>query len=293
MKASKFFIIGIAAMAFFFIPSGGETLHDSGAVSEAVPKTLPPPVIEAKAARARDLLNGETLFSKNSGDILPLASLTKVVSLLVILELADLYEEVIVSQSAVLTPEPSSLVVGEKLQVVDLATMAMVESSNDAVAALVEYVADKNGVAQELSKDWFLNLMRQKVEAFGINEMMLFDFTGLDIDDNFAGAYGTAEDVLKITGQSRNSILWQLGDIREVVSQEGIVHTLKPTNTLYQELSSLIGAKTGFTDIAGGNLLVIVEYPLGNPVGIVVLGSSEEGRFEDVKKILDWIKTTR
>jgi len=59
------------------------------------------------------------------------------------------------------------------------------------------------------------------------------------------------------------------------------------------ELTPLVGSKTGYTDLAGGNLLVIVEYPIGHPLGIVVLGSSAEGRFLDVKKILKWIKSQR
>lgn len=254
---------------------------------------IPAPKIEAKAALAEDLLTGEILFSKNSGEILPLASITKILALLAVLDYASLDEEAAVSKTAVLTPEPSSLRVGERFLVKDLVSMAMAESSNDAVTALFEYAAEKNQISGEQAKEWFLDLMQKKAEQFGAADMKFYNIWGLDESPELAGGYGSADDLLKIAKASLGSPIWQLGAVREIVSGEGIKHNLKPTNELGQELTPLIGAKTGYTDLAGGNLLVIVEYPIGRPLGIIVLGSSAEERFLDVKKILEWIKSQR
>lgn len=245
------------------------------------------PEINAKAALTEDLFSGEVLFSKNSGEILPLASLTKIISALVVLDQSTLEEEVVVSKEAVEAPGPSSLKVGEHFKAGDLLAMAMVESSNDAIAALVLHTIQKNNA----DYDWFLDLMRKKAEALGASGMNFYNISGLDLSESVSGAYGSAEDIMKITEASLASPLWGLGEIREIISREGIKHALKPTNDLAPELTPLVGSKTGYTDLAGGNLLVIVEYPIGRPLGIVVLSSTEEGRFEDVKRILKWMKS--
>jgi D-alanyl-D-alanine carboxypeptidase len=59
----------------------------------------------------------------------------------------------------------------------------------------------------------------------------------------------------------------------------------KNTDKLAENLPGLIAGKTGFSDLAGGNLAVAVDIGLNHPVIIVVLGSTEEGRFEDVKEL--------
>jgi len=135
--------------------------------------------------------------------------------------------------------------------------------------------------------------MNLKANSLGAFTMNFHNATGLDISTTESGAYGSAEDLMNIAKATIDSELWQFGEITEVQSKEGFIHPLHPTNLLKSEITGLIGGKTGFTDLAGGNLLVIVQYPYpgGHLYGIVVLGSSEKGRFEDVKKILEYIKS--
>ena len=59
----------------------------------------------------------------------------------------------------------------------------------------------------------------------------------------------------------------------------------KNTNKLIEHLPGIIGSKTGFSDLARGNLAVVFDMGLEHPVIIVALGSSEEGRFEDIEKL--------
>ncbi|MBI2021157.1 D-alanyl-D-alanine carboxypeptidase [Candidatus Giovannonibacteria bacterium] len=250
-----------------------------------------PPEIDAKSALAEDFVTGKIYFAKNKDLLLPLASLTKILTALVALDRLSLDEVIQISKTAINAPETSFLKIGEHFLARDLLSMAMVASSNDAIEALYEAATDSEGILTEFRKEWFLSLMRQKAESFGARDMVFNNTTGYDVSESLAGGYGSAEDILKIAKGSLDSPIWQFGGVREIYSKEKRKHILKPTNELYGELPELIGAKTGFTDLAGGNLLVVVEYPLGHPVGIVVLGSTEEGRFTDVKKILNLIKS--
>ena len=100
------------------------------------------------------------------------------------------------------------------------------------------------------------------------------------------GRMGPRATLCVLAKNSFSSPLWDLTHIEMITSQEGRAIILKPTNILQGSLVQLHGAKTGFTDIAGGNLLVLLEQPIGRPVGIVVLGSTHKGRFSDMAFLL-------
>ncbi|MBI2023317.1 D-alanyl-D-alanine carboxypeptidase [Candidatus Giovannonibacteria bacterium] len=284
----------VVLMAALFLPAQSvKKLAGAETQPAQVYDENPPPAIEAKGGLAVDFVTGKTLYEKNKSDKLPLASVTKIISLLAIMDRVGPDEAVEISENAVLTPEPSSLRAGEHLKAKDLIAMAMTESSNDAVSALVEHTAKKYSVPPEDMDEWFLGLMRAKAASLGSPNMIFYDPTGLDVDESLSGAYGSAEELLSFAKAALSSPLWQFGDLKAVISAEGFEHNLITTNELYPKLTNFVGAKTGYTDLAGGNLLTIIEYPLGNPVGIVVLGSSKDGRFLDTQRILEWIKTSR
>lgn len=234
------------------------------------------PDIEAKSALVFDLLTEEIIFEKNIDELLPLASLSKIISSLVIIDHIALDELVKITKSAVETPEPSNLKVGEYLRAEDLLALAMGESSNDAMMALVEHFGDAN---------WFLQLMNEKAKSLGAKTMSFLNPTGLDIKGRRVGGevasnFGSARDLSQIVKNSLDSIIWQVGN------KEGLKHT----NILRGEISGIVGAKTGFTDNAGGNLILILEHPIGKPKLIIILGSTLVGRFEDAKKLATLLK---
>jgi D-alanyl-D-alanine carboxypeptidase len=74
-------------------------------------------------------------------------------------------------------------------------------------------------------------------------------------------------------------------DTATVISTNGINHNIENTNEIINELPNVIASKTGFTDVAGGNLAVIIDPGLNRPVVIVVMGSSKDGRFKDVERL--------
>jgi len=249
----------------------------SETVAAASAARLTAPEIEAKAALAKDFSTGKILYEKNSDYPLPLASLTKIISSLTTLDFVSLDEKIKTQK-------------GEHFKARDILAMIMVESSNGAVETLFNHTAGKNNIEPAKAKDWFLELMSKKAESLGGGGMLFSTIDGVDASENSAGAIGSARGMMQIAERSLDSQLWQFGGIHKVISEEGLIYALKPTNALESEIPELLGAKTGLTDLAGGNLLIIFASGMGHPTGIVVLGSSAEGRFKDVKKILEYIK---
>ena len=282
---SKTIVILIALVGIFFLPTK-KTLPSEK--DNIVPRafSVPKENLEAKSALVVDLTRGTVLFEKNADDVLPLASLTKIVSLLTVFDEISPNEIITVSESATKTEGGGDIQPGEHFFAKDLAAFAMTESSNDATIALVETVAKHNSIGPSAAESWFLDRMRQKAQNLGASTMQFLNTTGLDISQNEAGAKGSARDIMHVVINSYDSFLWRASEQNTVTAIEGTRHILKPTNKISYDLAGLVGSKTGFTDLAGGNLLVLIEHPIGQPIGIVILGSSQEGRFSDVQTII-------
>ena len=92
--------------------------------------------------------------------------------------------------------------------------------------------------------------------------------------------YRTYPDIFNATTHERVTVQTLNGPLSGVPN----------TNTALNQFVGLSGSKTGFTDLAGGNLAIIFDVSLGKPVVIVVLGSCKEGRFEDMRKLYDLTK---
>ena len=65
------------------------------------------------------------------------------------------------------------------------------------------------------------------------------------------------------------------------------MHHVINTNDLVDQIPGMIGSKTGYTDLAGGNLVLLVDIGIDHPIAIAVLGSTRDERFSDVKKLID------
>jgi D-alanyl-D-alanine carboxypeptidase len=72
-----------------------------------------------------------------------------------------------------------------------------------------------------------------------------------------------------------------------IESLDGFTHTAPNTDIIVQSVPSLIAGKTGYTVLAGGNLTIIFDAGVQQPIAVVVLGSSYNGRFDDIKKLVD------
>jgi D-alanyl-D-alanine carboxypeptidase len=114
--------------------------------------------------------------------------------------------------------------------------------------------------------------------------------TGLDISANQPGAAGNAKDVSFLM----EYILINYPEIltptqkasARVYNSTGQYHDVENTNDIVNRIPNVLGSKTGFTDLAGGNLTIAFDIGLNRPIIVTVLGSSREERFSDVLTII-------
>lgn len=248
--------------------------------------------LTGQAAYAADLKTGRTLYEKNADVQLPLASLTK---LMTVLTASDTLgsEEVVTITAEALTPEgDAGLALGERWRVEDLIDFTLVTSANDGAHALALAAQRKARGTPEA----FIGRMNAKAVSLGMSQTFFADDTGLDISESSASAFGSARDVgtlfSHIVRTKPRLIEGTTVAAGTFVSLDGISHRGTNTSSVISGLSGAIGSKTGFTDLAGGNLGIIFEPLPGQPVVAVVLGSTREGRDTDMLALTRALKAS-
>ena len=240
------------------------------------------PFLTAEAAIVYDIDHKKVLFEKKSNDQLPLASVTKLMTALVVSEHLEPNESVTISDQDLAGGSNAGLIVGDTWTTQNLLDYTLVTSANGGASALARTVSLKTG--QE-----FVVLMNKKAEELRLDNTYFINETGLDIGNTYGGSYGSAYDmaillshIIKteprlISATSQNTI--------STTSNSGRVYNGANTNYIVNNLPGLIGSKTGFTYQAGGNLAVAIDAGLNQPVAIVVLGSTRASRFGDVDRL--------
>ncbi|HXV27072.1 MAG TPA: serine hydrolase [Candidatus Paceibacterota bacterium] len=243
--------------------------------------TLPTPAPDANAALVYNLGTETILYSKNDTVRAPIASLTKVLTALVVHDLFAVNDVVTVASSAVRVDGiRQTLFAGERIRVGDLMTLMLVESSNDAAYALAAH-ASSQGID-------LVGRMNDRAESLGMVHSLFTDPAGLDDT-----AYATVKDLIRLVKEAvRYPGLWTVMREPEVTvsSADGVIqHVAKNTNALLDDFPGIIWGKTGNTDGALGCMLLIVEIPEKNDIIVsAVLGS--RSRFSDTRLLVDWVQ---
>ena len=241
--------------------------------------------IEAKSFYVYDILDKKSLFSKDEHAKLPLASITKLMSGLVILDIMPETTEITIGGEDISLEGGNDLSLGEKWKLKDLLDYSLMTSSNGGIHAM----ASALDYYQAVNNNNTVKIMNEKAVSLGLNDTVFINETGLDIDGNMAGAYSSAYDVSqlleKIIRDNPSLISSTNKQHEDFVSENNIKHTALNTNISINQISGLIASKTGFTNLAGGNLAVVFDAGFMHPIVIVVLGSSTDGRFSDVIKL--------
>jgi D-alanyl-D-alanine carboxypeptidase len=119
-----------------------------------------------------------------------------------------------------------------------------------------------------------------------MNESRFNNETGLDLSSSESGGYSSSRDVAFLFAyvlRNHPEILEATRhEIFNVKSENNIKHSATNTNIGIQNIPGLIASKTGYTDMAGGNLAIVFDPGVGRPIVVVALGSSEVGRFSDI-----------
>ncbi len=244
--------------------------------------------LKAKGAILIDCSTGTTLLEKNSHDKLPIASVTKVMSMMLIMEAID--KGVISYDTKVTVSEYSWsfggsqvwLEPGEVFTVDELLKAVAIHSANDATVALAEAIAG--------SEDAFVAMMNQKAQELGMNDTNFLDCSGLTDTGHYSSAHDIAvmsrELLLKHPDITKYTSTWQ-AKFRENVPGKKYV-SLDNTNKLVRHYSGTVGLKTGYTGAAGHCLSAAVVRN-GQQLISVVLGEPDSNtRFAESRKLLDY-----
>ena len=233
------------------------------------------PGVDARAYEVVNAATGEVLATRNAGARLPMASITKLMTVLVVLERAELDDVVTVDRDAVgVTGSGVRLRAGERITVRDLVAAALIQSANDAAIALAAHVGGGD-------EDAFVRLMNRKAAQLGLHSTHFERADGLDV----AGHVSTAHDVNRLA-----QIAMRKPEIRRVVAVRDASiaggRSLHTWNDLLGTFPGLVGVKTGHTSIAGWCQVAAARGP-GFTIYATILGSPSRGeRNSDLAELL-------
>lgn len=243
--------------------------------------------LTARSAILIDAKSGLVLWKMNEQERLAIASLTKIMSMLLIFEKLEakevtLEDKITISEHAAgMGGTQLFLEAGETRTLEELLYGTAVESANDAVTALAEYIGG--------SLDGFVAMMNQKAANLGLKNTHFMDACGLT-DENH---YSTAEDLAILSreflkhSQARKYITTWMIDVT-VGKDNDITRTLANSNKLLKSYEGCDGIKTGYTEKAGSCLAFSATRGTMSLIGIVLGSSSGKERNEDATKLLDY-----
>ncbi len=248
-------------------------------------------LLEAKSAYVWDMKKQKVLFSKNEESQLPLASITKLMTAYITSDLVPENTIITISNDDLQIEGENGFSIGEKWNLKDLLDLTLMSSSNDGAHALASVIGFvESSVGEKTTEEMFLEKMNSEAKKMGLTQTFFLNESGLDINEKLSGAYGSAKDVailMKNILEEKSEILESTRYSRLDINSKEAVYLVENTNQDVDVIPGVIGSKTGFTDLAGGNLVIAFDVGIGYPVIVSVLGASKEGRFEDVRRLVD------
>lgn len=238
--------------------------------------------VNAKSAVLMEVYTGTVLFDQNSDEKLPPASITKIMSLLLIMEAID-SGKISLSDTVSASEHASSmggsqiwLEVGETMTVDELLKAAVIASANDATVALGEKISG--------SEEEFVRQMNKRAKELGMNDTEFKNCTGLDAEGHLTTAHDIAlmsAELIKHDLIKKYSTVW-MDTLRDGESE------LVNTNKLVRFYSGTTGLKTGTTSNAGYCLSATAERDNTSLVAVIMSAPSSNDRFANAKKLLDY-----
>lgn len=269
-----------------------EVFIPSKVPSKPPEKVAPKLLVDGKISIiAFDLGSGKVLYEKKMSRPQMIASLTKLMSFLIIKENHALDEVVTVPLEATQAfGSRIDIYQYERLTVKTLLEAILIPSANDAMMALAIFDAG--------TEEAFVAKMNEKAKVLGLNSAIFYNSTGLDVfDEQDGGYYGNVMSALDVLNLARIALKDEF--FRETVAKpsfwgtsiEGRFSHEKPsTNQLLGTFINSKGVKTGYTELAGECLVNLSEDEAGNEILTVVLGSSD--RFGETRSLVSWVMDT-
>lgn len=269
--------------------SSEETPHEVATATTTPSQLFNDDKITAHAVMVYDLKRGEVLYEKNAHSQLPLASVAKLMTALVASESLSDASPITISEEALSEEGESGLTYGESWYLPDLLDFTLITSSNDGAAAVALYANEELPEGPD-NLGGFVESMNAYAKSLGLKQTYFLNPTGLDISLTHSGAYGSARDMTMLMAyllRTKPELLVRTRDLSYLTDSIDASHLAENTNELVGTIPGLIASKTGYTDLAGGNLVIAFDASIGHPVVVVVLGSTKDERFSDAIYLSD------
>ena len=262
------------------ISNGVQNVVGGNATENLDTPSLPAPMINAEASISleSDLAGTyKVIFEKDVNKKLPIASLTKLMTAVVVIDNYNLSNNITVDKIAdSQAPMKQDVKFGDNMPIESFLDIMLIASSNKSAYALAEVMGEKD----------FVILMNEKAKKIGLNDTFFADPTGLSPAD-----VSTASDLAKLA----NYILKNYPRIVNTSRMEALevprFRRIVNTDQLLGEIPEAVCSKTGFTPEAKGCLLLVINNTKNNDYLInVVLGA--DNRFAEMKKLINWSTST-
>ena len=240
-----------------------------------------------KSACLMDVATGTVLYEKNSHERLAPASVTKVMTMLLIMEAIDSgkigWDDTVTASEAAAAKGGSQiyLKVGETMSVSDMVKSIAVSSANDCACAMAEHLAG--------SESAFVDMMNARAKELGMNDTNFVNCTGLDDDENAKDHLTSAYDIALMSRE----LLKNHPDIKKFTTiwmdtvRDG-AFGLSNTNKMVRFYTGCTGLKTGFTSGAGYCLSASAQREGLELIAVVMGCDTSANRFAACKSMLDY-----
>ena len=283
MKFYKFLISLIIILTLSIHPvladdEEHELSHDFSSITVSSNNTSVPP-INSKSAIIYDRSSGSILYGKSENEKRKMASTTKIMTAIIVIENSNLDDIVTISQKAAGTGGSRlGLHVNDKISIRDLLYGLLLCSGNDSAVALAETIG---GSVEE-----FANLMNQKAISLGLNSTHFVTPHGLDNDDHYTTAYELA---LFTVYALKNDIFCNLvASKTHTILINNQPKTLSNTNELLGNLNGVYGVKTGFTNGANRCLVTSIKRDNMDLICIVLGADTKKDRTKDSVALIEY-----
>ena len=302
----KFFLVFVATYLLFFSSayaainpreigrpqnSTVTTPQIESRVEPQIVKKIEPPPITATSAILVEASTGRVLYEKNADDVRPPASLTKMVTCILGLELLSADSEIEATQAAEYTEYSTlQLRTGDRANAYELLTGMMLVSDNGAAVAIAENIAG--------TVPYFSTMMNEKAREIGCVSTNFANPNGLPNPNT----YSTARDLSKIAMYCmRNEKFREIVGTKEMMLfwtyPVGKKELCENTNELLYSHTWATGIKTGYTNAAGGCLAASAKRGDVELIAIVLNATNMDTRFSDAEKLFEYgfenVKMTR
>ena len=245
------------------------------------------PTVAGKSALLMDAATGKVLLEQNAHEKLAPASVTKVMTMLLIMEAIDTgkigWNDTVTASEAAAAKGGSQiyLKVGETMSVTDMLKSIAVSSANDCACAMAEHIAG--------SEEAFVQMMNARAKELGMNDTNFVNCTGLDDDPEAKNHVTCAYDIALMSRE----LMVNHPDIKKFTTiwmdtvRNG-AFGLSNTNKLVRFYKGATGLKTGFTSAAGYCLSATAQRDGMELIAVVMGAETSQDRFNACKQMLDY-----